>query len=162
MTKRVSSMTKPDEAAAIRRFADWQIQLVRRMNEEHVGLLAGTDVAVRWTVPGFSLHDELAALVEAGLTPLESLRTATLNPARYFEKTSEFGTVSPGMIADLVLIDGDPLAEIRNVRRISGVVANGRYLDRVALDAMLATAEQLARSGKHDVIHRPGQGMPSK
>jgi hypothetical protein len=62
------------------------------------------------------------------------------------------------MIADLVLIDGDPLSDIRNLRRISGVVANGRYLDRAALDGMLATAEQLARSGKHDVIHRPGQG----
>jgi imidazolonepropionase-like amidohydrolase len=132
------------------------------MNEEHVGLLAGTDVATPWTIPGAALHEELLALVEAGLTPLESLRTATLNPARYFEKTGEFGTVAPGMIADLVLIDGDPLSDIRNVRRISGVVANGRYLDRAALDGMLATAEQLARSGKHDVIHRPGQGMPSK
>jgi imidazolonepropionase-like amidohydrolase len=160
-TNRVSSM-KPEAAAAIKRWADWEVQLVRRMNEEHVGLLAGTDVATPWTIPGVALHDELSALVEAGLTPLESLRTATLNPARYFEKTSEFGTVAPGMIADLVLIDGDPLADIRNVRRISGVVANGRYLDRAALDAMLATAEELARSGKHDVIHRPGQGMPSK
>jgi imidazolonepropionase-like amidohydrolase len=160
-TKRVSDL-KPEATAAIKRWADWEVQLVRRMNEEHVGLLAGTDVATPWTIPGAALHEELLALVEAGLTPLESLRTATLNPARYFEKTGEFGTVAPGMIADLVLIDGDPLSDIRNVRRISGVVANGRYLDRAALDGMLATAEQLARSGKHDVIHRPGQGMPSK
>ena len=63
MIKRVSGM-KPEEAAAFRRFADWQIQLVRRMNEEHVGLLAGTDVATDWTVPGFSLHDELSAFVD--------------------------------------------------------------------------------------------------
>jgi imidazolonepropionase-like amidohydrolase len=160
-TKRVSGM-KPDEAAAVRRFADWQIQLVRRMNEERVGLLAGTDVATPWTVPGVSLHDELLALVEAGLTPLESLRTATLNPARYFEKTSEFGTVAKGMAADLVLIDGDPLADIRNTRRISGVVANGRYLDRPALDRMLATTEMMARSGEHDLIHRPGHGRQLK
>jgi imidazolonepropionase-like amidohydrolase len=160
-TKRVSGM-KPEEAAAIRRFADWQIQLVRHMNEERVGLLAGTDVPARWTVPGFALHDELAALVEAGLTPLESLRTATLNPARYFEKVGEFGAVAPGMVADLVLIDGDPLADIRNARRISAVVANGRYLDRPTLDAMLATAERMARSGKHDLIHRPGPGRALK
>jgi imidazolonepropionase-like amidohydrolase len=155
-TKRVSGK-KPDEAAAILRFADWQIQLVRRMNEEHVGLLAGTDVATTWTVPGFALHDELAMFVEAGLTPLEALRTATLNPARYFEKTNEFGSVAKGLLADLVLIDGDPLADIRNTRRILAVVANGRYLDRPALDAMLATAERLARSVKHAPIHRPGR-----
>jgi imidazolonepropionase-like amidohydrolase len=135
---------------------------VRRMNEEHVGLLAGTDVATPWTVPGIALHDELSALVEAGLTPLESLRTATLNPARYFEKTSEFGTVAKGMAADLVLLEGDPLADIRNTRRISAVVSNGRYLDRPALDAMLATAERLARSGKHDEIHRPRPGRGLK
>jgi imidazolonepropionase-like amidohydrolase len=161
MTKRVSAL-KPEETAAIRRFADWQIQLVRRMNEEHVGLLAGTDVATHWTVPGFSLHDELAALVEAGLTPLESLRTATLNPARYFDKTGEFGTIATGMTADLVLIDGDPLIDIKNVRRISGVVANGRYLDRPKLDALLATTERLARGGEHDQIHRPAPRRATK
>jgi imidazolonepropionase-like amidohydrolase len=160
-TKRVSDM-KPEAAPAIKRRADWEVQLVRSMNEEHVGLLAGTDVATDWTVPGVALHDELYALVEAGLTPLESLRTATLNPARYFNKPSEFGGVAPGMVADLVLIDGDPLADIRNARRITAVVANGRYLDRPTLDAMLATAERMARSGKHDVIHRPGHGGPSK
>lgn len=159
MKKRVSGMKKPDEVAAIRRFADWQIQLVRRMNEEHVGLLAGTDVSTHWTVPGFAIHDELATLVEAGLTPLESLRTATLNPARYFEKSDVSGAVAPGMVADLVLLDGNPLADIRNTRRISAVVANGRYLDRAALDAMLANVAKLASSGEHDVIHRPGRAL---
>lgn len=160
-TKQVSDM-KPEAAAAIKRRADWEVQLVRRMNEEHIGLLAGTDVSTPWTVPGAALHDELSALVEAGLTPLEALRTATLNPARYFEKTSEFGTVAKGMAADLVLIDGDPLADIRNTRRISAVVSNGRYLDRPALDALLANAERLARSGKHDLIHRPRPGPALK
>jgi len=61
-----------------------------------------------------------------------------------------------------VLIDGDPLADIRNTRRISAVVANGRYLDRPALDVMLATVERLARSGKHDMIHRPGRANGDK
>jgi imidazolonepropionase-like amidohydrolase len=160
-SKRASGVS-PEAAAALNRRADWLVQLVRRMKEEHVGLLAGTDLGTAWTVPGAALHDELSALVEAGLTPLEALRTATLNPARYFNKPSEFGAVAPAMVADLVLIDGDPLADIRNARRISAVVANGRYLDRPTLDAMLATAERMARSGKHDVIHRPGKAMPSK
>ena len=156
-TKRVSGL-KLEAAAALKRHADWEVQLVRRMNEEHVGLLAGTDVATPWTIPGVALHDELSALVEAGLTPLEALRTATLNPARYFEKTGEFGTIAPGRIADLVLLEADPLVDIRNARRIVGVVTNGRYLDRPALDALLANAEQLARGGKHDLIHRPRPG----
>ena len=160
-TKGVTSM-KPEAAAAIKRRADWEVQLVRRMKEERVGLLAGTDVSTPWTVPGVALHDELSALVEAGLTPLEALRTATLNPARYFEKTNEFGSVAKGLLADLVLIDGDPLADIRNTRRISAVVSNGRYLDRPALDAMLSNAERLARSGKHDLIHRPRPGRALK
>ena len=148
---------KPEAAATVKRRADWEMQLVRRMNEEHVGLIAGTDVSTPWTVPGAALHEELSALVEAGLPPFDALRTATLNPARYFEKTGEFGAVAQGMIADLVLIDGDPLADIRNTRRISAVVANGRYFDRATLDAMLATVERLARSGEHDLIHRPGR-----
>ena len=64
------------------------------------------------------------------------------------------------MAADLVLIDGDPLADVRNARRISGVMVNGGYLDRYALDRMLAQAERLARGGRHDLIHRPGRGKP--
>src|SRR5688572_18254033 len=92
-TKRISD-AKQEAAAARRRRADWEAQLVRRMNEERVALFAGTDVATPWMVPGVALHDELSALVEAGLTPLEALRTATLNPARYFEKTNEFGSVA--------------------------------------------------------------------
>jgi hypothetical protein len=152
--KRASAATPQATAAFIRR-ANWLAQLVRRMQEERVGLLAGTDFATHWTVPGAALHEELSVLVEAGLTPLEALRTATLNPAQYFGKTNEFGTVAPGMVADLVLIDGDPLADIRNARRISAVVANGRYLDRATLDRMLTSAEKLARSGGHDSVHRP-------
>lgn len=159
--KRASAATPQATAAFIRR-ANWLAQLVRRMQEERVGLLAGTDFATHWTVPGAALHEELSVLVEAGLTPLEALRTATLNPAQYFGKTNEFGTVAPGMVADLVLIDGDPLADIRNARRISAVVANGRYLDRATLDRMLTSAEKLARSGQHDLVHRPGQGRPLK
>ena len=157
--KRASAATPEATAASERRDA-WLTQLVRRMQEERVGLLAGTDFATAWTVPGAALHEELYALVEAGLTPLDALRTATLNPARYFEKTSEFGAVAPGMAADLVLIDGNPLVDVRNARRISGVVVNGRYLDRRALDGMLAQAERLARSGEHDLIHRPTRSRP--
>lgn len=105
-----------------------------------VGILAGSDMD-----GGFPLHDELAILVEAGLTPLEALRTATLNPARYLEATDSLGTVEAGKLADLVLLEANPLEDIANTQRIRAVVLNGRLLDRDALDALLTVAERAAR-----------------
>lgn len=152
-----TSALPPDVLLQRRRRADWIMQLVRQMRDERVGLLAGTDIGTEWTVPGAALHEELRALVDAGLTPLEALRSATLNAAMFFGKANDIGSVAPGRFADLVLLDADPLADIRNVARIAGVVANGRYFDRQELDSLLAGAERLARSGDHDVIHRPAR-----
>jgi imidazolonepropionase-like amidohydrolase len=111
------------------------------MQRAGVPILAGTDEGDPYVFAGFSLHDELALLVQAGLTPLEALRTATLNPAAFLKATDSLGTIEPGKLADLVLLEGDPLANIRNTAKVRAVVANGRYLDRGALDALLATAE---------------------
>jgi imidazolonepropionase-like amidohydrolase len=155
-SKEAAALT-PNAVAARKRHAEWLVGLVGQMNKKGVGLLAGTDISVPWMVPGAGLHEELSSLVEAGLTPLEALRTATWNVARYFERSTDFGTVAPGRIADLVLIDGDPLADVRNVRRIRAVVENGRYLDRTALDGFLAAAERTTRSDAHVLVHRPGQ-----
>ena len=104
-----------------------------------VGLLAGTDAPRAFISPGFSLHDELSLLVvKAGLTPLQSLRTATYNPAAYLGALDSLGTVGQGNVADLVLLDADPLIDIRNTKRISAVIANGRLFDSTALAALLA------------------------
>jgi imidazolonepropionase-like amidohydrolase len=110
---------------------------VAAMNRLGVPLLAGTDVTNPWQVPGFSLHDELELLVQAGLTPAEALRAATVSAARYANMTDSLGTVAAGKLADLVLLDADPLLDIRNAALIRGVVLNGRYLDRPALDSLL-------------------------
>jgi Amidohydrolase family len=102
-------------------------------------ILAGTDVEgpkMMWA--GFSLPAELASYVTQGMTPLEALRTATLNPAKMLHGTDSLGTVAPGKLADLVLLDADPLADITNTTTIRAVVANGRYFDRAALDRVLA------------------------
>jgi imidazolonepropionase-like amidohydrolase len=114
-------------------------EIVRVMQEGGVLVLAGTDLAP-WGFPvaGMSLHEELAMLVDAGLTPLQALRAATINPARAFRMTDSLGTVSPHKLGDLVLLDADPLLDIGNARRISGVLTRGRWLDRPALDSMLA------------------------
>jgi imidazolonepropionase-like amidohydrolase len=90
------------------------------------------------------LHDELALLVEAGLTPLEALQAATRNGAVFMGELDKRGTVEAGKVADLVLLDKNPLQDIHNTRAIHAVVLNGRLFKRADLDAMLTQAEQLA------------------
>jgi imidazolonepropionase-like amidohydrolase len=99
-------------------------------------------------MPGFSLHDELANFVEAGFTPMESLETATSNPAKFLGMEGRLGSVEPGKVADLVLLSANPLEDIRNTQKINAVVADGRLFDRVALDQILASVEAAAKRQK--------------
>lgn len=119
------------------------LEVVRQMNRSGVTLMAGTDLAGT-RVPGFTLHEELAIFVEAGLTPLQALATATVTPARLLKMTDDFGTVEAGRRADLLLLDANPLDDIRNTRRISAVILSGKLLRRGDLDALLREAEQAA------------------
>lgn len=84
------------------------------------------------------MHDELSLMVKAGLTPIEALQTATINPAIFFNRLDSLGTVEKGKIADLVLLDSNPLVDINNTKKINSVVANGKFLDRKALDEILS------------------------
>jgi cytosine/adenosine deaminase-related metal-dependent hydrolase len=115
--------------------------LTRDLRDAGVKLLAGTDTPQPFVYPGFSLHEELELLVRAGLTPMEAIRSATYNPAEFLGALDSLGTVDKGKVADLVLLDADPLADIRNTRRISLVIANGRVYDRTALAAILNRVE---------------------
>jgi Amidohydrolase family len=135
----------PEDFALARLVYQKQVELVGMMRRAGVELLAGTDVLNPYCFPGFSLHEELGLLVEAGLTPLEALQAATLNPARFLGKAQEFGTLEEGKRADLVLLDANPLEAISNTQKIYAVVVNGRLLDRAALDALLAQAEATAK-----------------
>ena len=119
--------------------------VVNRFHKSGVRMLAATDFGGRDIYPGFSLHDELALLVEAGLTPLEAIQTATINPAEYLGALDSLGVVQPGHLADFVLLSANPLEDIQNTTRISAVAANGRYLSREALDGLLAEVESAAR-----------------
>jgi imidazolonepropionase-like amidohydrolase len=103
--------------------------------------LAGTDTPVLPVVPGFGLQQELELLVDAGLAPLQAIAAATGNAASAMGQETTTGTIAAGKTADLVLLDADPLANIRNTRRIAFVVTRGRLLDRAALDGLLAQAE---------------------
>lgn len=109
-----------------------------------VRVILGTDSGDSYIFPGFALHDELEELVKAGLTPAEALHAATLAGAEFLGRSDDFGTVEVGRVADLVLLEADPLAEITNTRRIRDVIIGGRHLDRAALDAMLDEVERAA------------------
>ena len=122
---------------------DTGADMVKTMQRAGVALMAGTDVGLPYLFPGFSLHDELALLVEAGLTPLEALQAATRNTAQAVGLGDELGTVEVGKLADLVLLDADPLADITNTTRIAAVVANGRLLEKPELQGLLQAAQHV-------------------
>lgn len=112
--------------------------LTTLLHEAGVPILAGTDAGVPFSLPGWSLHEELELLVAAGLTPAEVLEAATRGPAEYLGRADELSTIEIGRRADLVLLRRDPLEHIRNTRAIEAVILDGELLDREALDAVLA------------------------
>jgi imidazolonepropionase-like amidohydrolase len=115
-------------------------KVVGALHAAGVPLVAGTDaMGVPLVVPGASLHRELQLLIECGLTPYEALRAATVSPAAFLGKADEFGTVTAGKRADLLLVDEDPLHDLAHVKRPTGVMVRGRWMTRAALDGQLAT-----------------------
>lgn len=117
-------------------------QFLYQAREAGVKMLAGTDVPTTGTFLGFSLHDELALLVEKyGMTPIEALRSATALPAAFMDMDTDVGTIEIGKRADLILLDADPLADVANTRRIDTVIVNGRVFDKATREALLDAIE---------------------
>lgn len=131
-----------------------EVEIVGAMHRAGVELLAGTDVLNPYCFPGFSLHDELGLLVEAGLTPIEALQAATYNPAKFLGMMDSLGTIDTGKIADLVLLEADPLEDIGNTRKITVVVIGGKYFPKPSLDEMLAKIEILANQMRSTPLSR--------
>ena len=138
------------------------IEVVAGLRRAGVKVMAGTDANGPFPalIPGISLHEELRLFVQAGYTPAEALRTATLDPSRFLGKEKDFGSVERGKIADLVLLDADPLADIRNTQKINAVVLNGRLLDRKSLDEVLARLEAASAQDQQPARHGSGEGGP--
>ena len=127
------------------KFVTHELDIVRKLHAASVPFLAGTDTPAGVDViPGISLHLELQRFVAAGFTPLEALQTATLNPAKFYNKLNDFGTVQPGRIADLVLLTANPLDDITNTRKIAAVIYDGRFLSQQDLDQLRAKLKQIA------------------
>jgi imidazolonepropionase-like amidohydrolase len=120
------------------------MHIVAQMQSSGVSIQAGTDSAAPYIIPGFALHQELALLVKAGLSPMQALQTATKNPADFFGQGKVQGTIEPGKAADLLLLDANPLEDIRNTQGIRALVVRGKLLDRGALDVLLSSTQKFA------------------
>jgi imidazolonepropionase-like amidohydrolase len=146
---RVTSETFQEFRSILLPIPPLELENVRLANEAGVVLLAATDTGVPLQVPGLSIHVQLGRLVEAGLTPLEALRTATLNPAQVLGLANLLGFIEAGKLADLVLLDANPLEEITNTQRIHAVIADGRLYRRTDLDRLLVEVEAMNLSSEH-------------
>jgi imidazolonepropionase-like amidohydrolase len=158
---RFKDRTAEDVAVGKKMFQK-ELQVVGEMKRAGVGILAGTDTQNPYCFPGFSLHDELGLLVQAGLTPMEALQAATINAARFMGATrpgatrtgqseKELGTIEKGKLADMVLLDANPLEDIANTKKIWVVVFGGKFYSRASLDEMLHKVELLAGSQKNPI-----------
>ena len=125
-----------------KQYTQWFMDMVGKINKEEIPIMAGTDCPIFYQPPGRSLHQELVVLVQSGLTPLEALRTATINPARYFGLQNELGSVDENKWADLVILDANPLDDINNTRKIQAVIKQGKYYSREDLDQILSGLKQ--------------------
>jgi imidazolonepropionase-like amidohydrolase len=146
-TQQIVHEFNTDDLGTRQRFVEKELEVVNAMYRAGIPFLAGTDTPSGvYVFPGFSLHEELQRFVAAGFTPMEALQTATLNPAKFLGIDDRLGTIEKGKLADLVLLDANPLDDIRNTQKIAAVIVNGRYLSRADLDKMLAGVEAAARA----------------
>ena len=144
-TDQIEHEFNTDDLPTRMRFVQKELEVVNTMHRAGIPFLAGTDTPPGvYIFPGFSLHEELQRFVAAGFTPMDALRTATLNPAKFLGMENDVGTIEKGKLADMVLLDANPLDDIRNTQKIAGVVANGHYFSPAELDKMLAGVEKAA------------------
>jgi imidazolonepropionase-like amidohydrolase len=144
----------PEQIAADARTNAFGDRVLAALHDGHASLLVGTDTGNPFVVPGYSVHEELALFVRAGMTPYEALSAATRRAAEFLS-TNEFGTIAVGKRADLLLVEGNPLVDVREADRIAGVMVRGRWLGAVELSALLATVEDAARGNRDPFAQMP-------
>jgi imidazolonepropionase-like amidohydrolase len=136
--RRMYPQWNPDVALTLRAYQQ-SISMTRALHQGGARLLLGTDANKPTVIPGFSLHEELQSLVEAGLTPYEAIRAGTADAAIFLQQENEFGTVARGRRADLLLLEANPLQDVNNVSKRSGVMFNGHWLTEADLQQRLVT-----------------------
>ncbi|MDB4505881.1 MAG: amidohydrolase family protein [Saprospiraceae bacterium] len=135
--KRALEFKPPAPDADAFKYAKWAHEIVKDISDAEVGIMAGTDCPIFFLTPGFSLHEELVLLVKSGLTPLQAIEAATIRPAQYFNMDNELGLVEKGMLADLLILDKNPLEDIKNTQKINAVIRDGKWYNRKDLDNIL-------------------------
>ncbi|MEP0265217.1 amidohydrolase family protein [Dokdonia sp.] len=118
-------------------FNDIRRQLIKALQDGGHGILLGSDAPQLFNVPGFSIHHEIAGMSRAGLTPLQILQSGTINPATFFAAEDEYGTITEGLSADLVLLNNNPLQDIKHLKNVAGVFVQGHWLSKEAIDSRL-------------------------
>lgn len=121
--------------------AELRRELLQKMNEAGVLILMGTDAPQLFSVPGFSIHRELPKMVEAGMSPYEIIESGTRNVGLYFSDKARFGTIETGKRADLILVDSNPLDDVANIQKHSGVMVRGQWYSKEMIDSKLAEIE---------------------
>ena len=115
----------------------WSKKMVDFMHDRGISFMAGTDTPIGFLIPGLSLHQEIQELHESGLSELEALQTATINPAKYFNLENSLGRIKSGFIADLIILDKNPLESISNTKSIHAVIKEGNLMNRSYLDSLI-------------------------
>jgi imidazolonepropionase-like amidohydrolase len=139
-------LAKPGGQALFTEFYRRGLELTGQAHRAGVTVLAGSDAPDAYVFPGSGLHDELRELVKAGLTPAQALRAATYDPARFAGQDQRYGTLERGKVADLVVLDANPLDDIANTRRIHAVMFNGYLYEQPQLESMHAFVRGKAAS----------------
>ena len=139
VARKKRNLADPDyDPERAKRYVEIRRSLIKALHDAGAGLLLGSDAPQVFNVPGFAAHRELAILVESGLSPFQALRAGIINPAVYFGRQQEFGTIEVGKMADFILLNANPLDDILNTQKIEAVMVRGKYLSRSDIDEGLA------------------------
>jgi imidazolonepropionase-like amidohydrolase len=138
-SNRANSFSDQLDPEAAMAFIEIRRGIIKTLHDAGAGILLGSDAPQVFQVPGFSMHEELAEYVAAGLTPFQALQTGTVNVAQFYDAEDERGTVAEGMVADLILVNGNPLENVGAVRRPAGVMVRGEWVSGEEIEARLET-----------------------
>lgn len=130
----IKSLMDNEVSPFSQQYTQWMMNMVGKIHKAGIGIMAGTDTPIGFLTPGLSLHEELSVLVASGLSPLEAIQAATINPAKYFNMENELGAIKENNWADLLILDANPLEDINNTKRINAVIKQGKYYGRTELD----------------------------
>ncbi len=141
-TARIKEMVSKPVTESLQQQVDWYSHIFSKVYEKEIPFMVGTDCPIYFLTPGMSLHEELRHMVRCGMQPIEAIQAATTNPALYFDMENEIGRVKQNYIADLIILDKNPLDDIKNTLTIHAVIKNGKYWSKSELEKILSSSSE--------------------